>query len=120
MIIGGVTLPEQYTPLKYTKPRPELSTAVINTYGGVAIFDWGSILPGKKITLEWRSMTVELFDVLDLVYQAGDVVVWDSGITGQAYNVKITSFDGSLLLDPDNAYMLDITMTMHIISEVVS
>ena len=76
MIIGGVTLPEAYTPLECTKPRAVRSSAVVSTYGGVAIFDWGGILAGKEIKLGWKSMTVALFESLDVLYQAGEVIVW--------------------------------------------
>ena len=120
MTIGGIILPEQYTPLECTKPRAERTIAVVNTNGGVAVFDWGSVLPGKEITLGWKSMTVALFETLDELYQAGNVIVWDSGIGEKAYNVKIKGFDGSLLFDRKNEYMLDITMSMIILSEVES
>ena len=119
MIIGGITLPEQYTPLDCTKPRATRATAVVSTYGGVAVFDWGSILAGKEIKLTWKSMTVALFEMLDVLYQAGNVVVWESGIGGKVYHVKIAAFDGSLLFDKNNEYMLNVSMTMIILDEVV-
>ena len=119
MIIGGITLPEQYTPLECTKPRATRTTAVINTYGGVAVFDWGSILAGKEIKLTWKSMTVALFETLDSLYHAGNAVVWDSGIGGKVYHVKITAFDGSLLFDKNNEYMLNVAMTLILLDEVV-
>ena len=120
MIIGGVRLPEQYTPLDCTKPRAMRSTVVMGTYGGVAVFDWGGILAGKEIKLTWRVMTVALFEALDALYLAGDVVVWDSAIGGKAYHVKITAFDGSLLFDRNNEYMLNVAMTLVILDEVVA
>ena len=52
MILGGILLPEAYTPLECTKPRAMRTTAVVSTYGGVAVFDWGSILAGKEIKPE--------------------------------------------------------------------
>ncbi len=120
MIIGGITLPEQYTPLDCTKPRATRATVVVSTYGGVAVFDWGSILAGKEIKLTWKSMTVALFEALDTLYQAGNVVVWDSGIGGKVYHVKITAFDGSLLFDKNNEYMLNVAMTLILLDEVVT
>jgi len=119
MKIGNITLPEQYTPLDCTKPRATRVTAVVNTYGGVAVFDWGSILPGKEIKLTWKSMTVALFEALDTLYQAGNVVVWDSNIGGKVYSVKLTALDGALLFDKNNEYMLNISMSMVILAEVV-
>ena len=118
MIIGGVTLPEQYTPLDCTKPRAMRSSAVVSTYGGVAIFDWGGILAGKEIKLGWKSMTVALFESLDVLYQAGEVVVWDSGIGGKVYRAKITAFDGALLFDKKGEYMLNVAMTLILLDEV--
>jgi hypothetical protein len=118
MTIGGVVLPDQYTPLQCTKPRAARSIAVAATYGGVAVFDWGAFLPGKEITLTWKSMTVALFELLDAVYQAGANVLWISGIDNLSYTVKISAFDGALLFDANNEYMLGITMTMVIVSEV--
>lgn len=118
MTIGDIILPDQYTPLECTKPRAERTIAIVNTNGGVAVFDWGSILSGKEIKLTWKSMTVVLFDALDELYQAGDVIIWDSGIGDKSYHVKIKAFDGSLLFDRKNEYMLDITMNMVILSEV--
>ena len=120
MIIGGITLPEQYTPLDCTKPRATRTTAVISTYGGVAVFDWGSILAGKEIKLTWKSMMVTLFDALDDLYQAGNVVVWESGNGGKVYHVKITAFDGSLLFDKNNEYLMNVSMTMILLDEVVT
>ena len=120
MIIGGVTLPEQFTPLDCTKPRAMRATSVTRTYGGVAIFDWGSSLAGKEIKLTWKVMTVALFEALDALYLAGDVVGWDSGIGGKVYHVKITAFDGSLLFDRNNEYMLNVAMTLVILDEVVA
>ena len=120
MIIGGVTLPEQYTPLDCTKPRAMRSTVVMGTYGGVAVFDWGSILAGKEIKMTWRVMTVALFEALDVLYLAGDAVVWDSGIGGKVYRAKITAFDGSLLFDRMGEYMLNVAMTLVILDEVVA
>ena len=118
MIIGGVTLPEAYTPLECTKPRALRSSAVVSTYGGVAIFDWGSILAGKEIKLGWKSMTVALFESLDVLYQAGEAIVWDSGIGGKVYRAKITAFDGALLFDKNGEYMLNVAMTLILLDEV--
>ena len=118
MIIGGVTLPEAYTPLECTKPRAVRSSAVVSTYGGVAIFDWGSILAGKEIKLGWKSMTVALFESLDTLYQAGEAIVWDSGIGGKVYRVKITAFDGALLFDRKGEYMLNVAMTLILLEEM--
>ena len=118
MIIGGITLPEQYTPLECTKPRAMRATVVMSTYGGVAIFDWGSILAGKEIKLTWRVMTVALFEALDVLYQAGETVVWDSGINGKIYRVKITAFDGALLFDRKGEYMLNVAMTLILLEEM--
>ena len=118
MIIGGITLPEQYTPLDCTKPRATRTTAVISTYGGVAVFDWGGILAGKEIKLAWKSMTVSLFEALDAMYQAGEIDVWDSGIGGKVYRVKITAFDGALLFDRKGEYMLNVAMTLILLEEV--
>ena len=118
MIIGGVTLPEAYTPLECTKPRAVRSSAVVSTYGGVAIFDWGSILAGKEIKLGWKSMTVALFESLDTLYQAGEAIVWDSGIGGKVYRAKITAFDGALLFDKKGEYMLNVAMTLILLDEV--
>ena len=118
MIIGGVTLPEAYTPLECTKPRAVRSSAVVSTYGGVAIFDWGGILAGKEIKLGWKSMTVALFESLDVLYQAGEVIVWDSGIGGKVYRAKITAFDGALLFDRKGEYMLNVAMTLILLEEM--
>ena len=118
MIIGGVTLPEAYTPLECTKPRAVRSSAVVSTYGGVAIFDWGSILAGKEIKLGWKSMTVALFESLDVLYQAGEAIVWDSGIGGKVYRVKITAFDGALLFDRKSEYMMNVAMTLILLEEM--
>ena len=118
MIIGGITLPEQYTPLDCTKPRATRTTAVVSTYGGVAVFDWGSILAGKEIKLAWKSMTVSLFEALDILYQAGEAIVWNSGIDGKVYRVKITAFDGSLLFDRKGEYMLNVAMTLILLEEM--
>ena len=118
MIIGGILLPEAYTPLECTKPRATRTTAVVSTYGGVAVFDWGSILAGKEIKLAWKSMTVSLFEALDVLYQAGETVVWDSGIGGKVYRVKITAFDGALLFDRKGEYMLNVAMTLILLEEM--
>ena len=118
MIIGGITLPEQYTPLDCTKPRATRTTAVVSTYGGVAVFDWGSILAGKEIKLVWKSMMVSLFEALDALYQAGEIVVWDSGIGGKVYRVKIAAFDGALLFDRKGEYMLNVAMTLILLEEM--
>ena len=117
MIIGGILLPEAYTPLECTKPRATRTTAVVSTYGGVAIFDWGSILAGKEIKLAWKSMTVSLFEALDILYQAGEAIVWNSGIDGKVYRVKITAFDGALLFDRKGEYMLNVAMTLILLEE---
>ena len=118
MIIGGILLPEAYTPLECTKPRATRTIAVVSTYGGVVVFDWGSILAGKEIKLAWKSMTVSLFEALDALYQAGNVVVWDSGIGGKVYRVKITAFDGALLFDRKGEYMLNVAMTLILLEEM--
>ena len=118
MIIGGITLPEQYTPLDCTKPRAMRATVVMSTYGGVAIFDWGGILAGKEIKLGWKSMTVALFESLDVLYQADEVIVWESGIGGKVYRAKITAFDGALLFDKKGEYMLNVAMTLILLDEV--
>ena len=118
MILGGIVLPEAYTPLECTKPRATRTTAVVSTYGGVAVFDWGSILAGKEIKLAWKSMTVSLFETLDVLYQAGETVVWESGINGKVYRAKITAFDGSLLFDRKGEYMLNVAMTLILLEEM--
>ena len=119
MILGGIVLPEAYTPIECTKPRPARTTAVVSTYGGVAVFDWGSILAGKEIKLAWKAMTVALFEALDVLYQAGESVVWESGIGGKVYRVKITAFDGALLFDRKGEYMLNVAMTLILLEEVI-
>ena len=70
--------------------------------------------------MTWKVMTVALFEALDELYLAGDAVVWDSGIGGRVYNVKITAFDGSLLFDRRSEYMLNVAMTLVILDEVVA
>ena len=91
---------------------------MVSTYGGVAIFDWGSILAGKEIKLGWKSMTVALFESLDVLYQAGEVIVWESGIGGKVYRAKITAFDGALLFDKKGEYMLNVAMTLILLEEM--
>ena len=118
MIIGGILLPEAYTPFECTKPRAVRTTAVVSTYGGVVVFDWGSILAGKEIKLAWKSMTVSLFEALDILYQAGEAIVWNSGIDGKVYRVKITAFDGALLFDRKGEYMLNVAMTLILLEEM--
>ena len=118
MIIGGILLPEAYTPLECTKPRATRTTAVVSTYGGVAVFDWGGIQAGTEIKLAWKSMTVSLFEALDILYQAGEAIVWNSGIDGKVYRVKITAFDGALLFDRKGEYMLNVAMTLILLEEM--
>ena len=65
-------------------------------------------------------MTVTLFEMLDTLYQSGNAVVWEIGIGGKVYPVKITAFDGSLLFDKNNEYMLNVAMTMILLDEAVT
>ena len=118
MIIGGILLPEAYTPLECTQPPAMRTTTKNNTYNSKADFDWGGILAGKEIKLAWKSMTVALFEALDELYQAGETVVWDSGINGKIYHVKITAFDGALLFDRKGEYMLNVAMTLILLEEM--
>ena len=118
MVIGGVVLPALYTPIDCTYPRPERNIGIMPTYTGVAIFDWGSMLPGKVISLKWTSMTKALFDQLDIIYQGGGTIEWNSGINNKSYMVAMTTLDGSLLFDANmnSVYMLGITMSLVIVS----
>ena len=117
-MIGGITLPILYTPIDCTYPRPERSIVVTPTYTGVAVFDWGSVLPGKVIELKWTAMTKSLFDQLDVLYQTGGQIEWDSGINNHSYMVTMSTFDGSLLFDENmnTEYMLGVTMKLVIVS----
>ena len=119
MILGGVTFPGVYCPIDMTVPRPTTNIAVMQTYTGIKLFNWGSILAGKEIDMKWDVMTKALFDSLDTVYRAGASVVFNPDlVSGAAYNVVITEFDGKLLYGQDLVKRVDCTMKIVIESQV--
>lgn len=114
MVIGGITC--DYDPDDCSLPRPRKSMAVVNTYGGVAVFSWGVMLPGTKVNITWTLMSKTLFDELDAVYVADNMVQWDSGIDGKIFNVEIIGFDGTLM--GAMPYRENVSMELIVISEV--
>lgn len=119
MILGGVTLPPVYCPIDMTIPRPKTFLAVMQTYTGVKVFNWGSILAGKELDLTWDVMTLDLFNSLDTLYQAGAAIVFNPDmVTGYSYNVVITDLDGKLIYGQDLAKRVDIKMKLVIESQV--
>lgn len=94
MKLGDYVLP--YYPSGFTIPRPERSNAYLETYSSVKHFDWGFFWAGKIIDLQWNFMPSEQFDNLDEIFQEGEEIVWDPGISGldATYNVQILDFTG--------------------------
>lgn len=94
MTLGTYTL--THYPSAFPQPRPKRSNAYIKTAAGVAHFDWGFFIEGEEIPLQWNYMPSEQFDDLDVIFQAGEEVVWDPGIPGLStlYNVQILDFTG--------------------------
>lgn len=116
MVLGGITL--DYDPDSCTLPRGQKSVSVVETYGGAAVFSWGVILPGTKISMSWDMMSKSLFEQLDALYVADNVVQWVTGIDGKTYNVEITKLDGAYMGGLD--YRGDVSMELIIMSEVTS
>ena len=119
MTLGGVTLPDVYCPIDLTIPRPKTYIAIMQTYTGIKVYNWGSILAGKELDLKWDVMTKTLFDSLDTLYQAGASVVFNPDlVSGKTFNVVISDFEGKLIYGQDLTKRIDCTMKLIIESQV--
>lgn len=119
MKFGTYDLPFGYEPNEFTIPRPETVIASIPTYTSVAVFNFGSILPGKKITLKWESLPSTAFDQLDALYQTGAPMTWQTALNNnKSYQITIMTLDGELLYGQDLGVRVNVEMKIIILSEV--
>jgi hypothetical protein len=93
--LGAYTFP--WNPDEFTIPHADLFKSVVRTWETAVFFSWGADILGKKIDLNWKWMSAEQFDALDLLYQAGAQVVWDPEVAGVGpFNVEIIDLGGEL------------------------
>lgn len=116
MKFGGYEL--EYTPDVCSLPKPQKSVSLVETYSSVQFFNWGMVLPGVQISLQWDLMSTEEFLALDKIYAQNGAVVWESGIQDKSYEVLIANFSGALINGSDGVFRQDITMDLYVVSEV--
>ena len=101
-----------------TLPKPLKAVSVVETYSSAQFFNWGMILPGVEISLQWDLMSTEKFNFLDQIFAQNGTVIWQSEIQNKDYEVLLSDFTGVLINGADGEFRQDVTMNMYIISEV--
>ncbi|OPY90575.1 MAG: hypothetical protein A4E73_02419 [Syntrophaceae bacterium PtaU1.Bin231] len=124
MSIGGVTLSSN--PSACSLIKADKSCSLIQTYGGAAFFNWGTVLQGKEIELRWEYMEETDFASLDALMDGDGTVIFDpQDGSGSTYNVWLISLDGDYHLalgdgDDSSVYRRDVSLIMAIESEVAT
>jgi hypothetical protein len=106
-----------WNPDEMTIPEKKKDIAVTKTYGGSAIFEWGAILQGTKVTLYWNYMPRGMYKKLrELYIPDGQVYEWNPEIGGNTYNVKIIDLAGSYheVVNADGKYRPKVELTLDI------
>lgn len=120
MTLGGYTFARNPAALDGII-TPQRHIAVVDTYGGVAVFSWGLMIEGTRWKLMWQAIPAAMWDELDTLYQADASVVWnpDDG-ESKTYNVQIMSLIGSyfMQLAGSSGHRQNVVMELLITSEV--
>jgi len=121
MILGGVTFTYN-SKISFPIIKPRKRNSVVDTYGGVAYFALTPTIKGVLLPLEWDWMPAAMFDSLNTLYQADDVIVFDpsgGSVGATTYNVIIKELDGVywLNLDTNDSYREKVKMELLIMSQ---
>jgi hypothetical protein len=120
-ILGAYTF--EWNPIiKFPVIQKNKRNAVIDTYGGVAYFSFGSFIAGVIIPMEWEWMPATQYNDLNTLYQADELIIFDpsGGVDGATtYNVIVKDLEGVywLNMDTSESYRKDIKMNILIMSE---
>jgi len=107
-------------PSACTIPMAAKRASTVDTFGGVAYFSWGTVLPGQIVILEWKLMPVAMFSTLVVKFDADAQVVFEPG-TGTTYNVEMMDLKGKWFMHQtvaDAVWRTDVELALVIISEV--
>lgn len=117
MTLGSYTFAEN--PQRSDLVESYKDVATVKTYGGSAVFQWDVTIIGKEIDLEWDSMSTTMYGELRTLYVDDSSVVFDPQ-NGNTYNVIVTNLEGKYYDSglEDIAYRQDVTLTLHILSQV--
>jgi hypothetical protein len=85
-------------------------TSVVQTYDGVAMFDWGVTWTGKEITLKWDYMTLAQWDFL-----VTNVITVTTTIEFQPNDGQTDSYGDPLLF---NAFVKSLKGDYHLTNEI--
>ncbi len=111
----------EWNPKRYTIPKKQRYYSVVDTYSDVAFFDWGSLIDGQQIMLEWDFMMQAQFNQFQDLMVSGEQLVW-APISGESptYNVEVCALDGKYFEGSihDAPYRLDVRLLLMIDSEV--
>lgn len=124
MQLGTVTLernPSIYTPPPLLTPRKRI--AKVNTFNGVALFNWGTTVSGMEVPLEWKYITKSQYDALEALFLADEPVTFDPAREdGKTYKVELISLTGKYMYKLNNPggvlWYRDTKLTLCILKEI--
>lgn len=90
MTLGSYTF--WRNPNRFTIPKQERHTAVVQTYANIAFFSWG-LFYGQTVVLEWDILAESAFDSLQGLLEDDIEIEWDPQ-TGTTYDVEVIRLDG--------------------------
>jgi hypothetical protein len=113
--LGGYTF--YWDPDVMSIPEKQKTVAVAATYGGSALFEWGAILQGTKVTLEWDFMPKGMYKKLREQYlREGTTYVWNPQTGGNTYNVRLVKLEGDYFgtVHHEGPYRRNVKLTMDV------
>ena len=117
-VLGGYTFEDD--PESMQIPERKKTVATVETYSGVATFQWApSSLPiGQHIELTWTVITNEMYQELRQRYLDMEVQIWQPG-DGSSYHVVVADLQGRYVdaVFQHNPHRLDVVMTLCIVSQ---
>ena len=119
MSLGSYTF--YRNPETCTYPQKHKRASVLDTFGGVAYFSWGTVQAGQILELYWPGLETTQFEELMTLFEADAQVVFDPDVgLGVTYNVEVISLLGDFLAPYSGAAAIkkNVTMKLVVISEV--
>lgn len=89
MKLGTYTF--EFEPDQFTDPKPDKFSSDVLTYSSGEFFSWGLSVIGKKILIEFETMTCDMYNRLKTLEQADAEVEWDPQITNKVFHGLVTN-----------------------------
>ena len=118
MSLGAYTFPKNPSSAPVIVAKRNI--AIRKTFTGYASFSWGVDLAGQEIKLEWRLMSLDMFDQIEAMLLADQTFVLDPNDgSGNSFNVEIIDLQADMFIKLASGYRQNVILSLKVLSQVV-